>query len=427
MTIQPYWQPWKKCAITSALLFFCSLFSNNVTAQLQESHTVQKGETLFSIARRRDIRLSTLMQANNLNVGSVLQIGQMLKAPSPPSALQGTYTVRKGDNASSISRRFEIKTKALLYTNGLTENSILGIGDKLLLPPAHIPGRPLGIVVTGSVVNIRSGPSLQAPKVGTVRLSSVGSLLGAYNGWAHVQIGKGINGWIHTSLIKPLKTGPASNMHATNLEGIVRYRVVNIRAKPGINNKIVSSLPKGEKVEVLGQWEGWYQVNARDEINGWIKDDLLHMTQTKPVPIAHVPWLNDPNSHPFVATANVYCGVPYQFGGSTDRGFDCSGLVHFVLKRHEIEMPRSARAMFEIGTAIKKNNLEPGDLVFFKNTYRRGISHVGIYTGNGKFIHASSGAGSVILSHLNNSYYSRHYAGSRRVPDKRNHSAYRSF
>jgi cell wall-associated NlpC family hydrolase len=116
----------------------------------------------------------------------------------------------------------------------------------------------------------------------------------------------------------------------------------------------------------------------------------------------------------FVQTAMEYRGVRYRWGGMTTRGMDCSGLVARVLATHGIDAPHSSRALYKLGRAVSRTALQPGDLVFF-NTSGRGISHVGLYVGEGKFIHASSGRGRVRVDTLEKGYYQRRYVGARRV------------
>lgn len=112
--------------------------------------------------------------------------------------------------------------------------------------------------------------------------------------------------------------------------------------------------------------------------------------------------------------AKSYQGVRYSWGGQSPSGFDCSGFVHYVLLKNDIIVPRTAAAQYNSGTWVNKSQLQPGDLVFF-STYKAGPSHVGFYLGGGKFIHASSGAGKIIISELSNSYYAAHYIGAKRV------------
>ncbi|PFJ24688.1 peptidoglycan-binding protein [Bacillus thuringiensis] len=117
-----------------------------------------------------------------------------------------------------------------------------------------------------------------------------------------------------------------------------------------------------------------------------------------------------------ISTAKKYLGVPYVWGGTSPSGFDCSGFVYYVFRQHGINnLPRVSYDMFNVGTSVNKSDLRAGDLVYFKNTYREGISHVGIYIGDGQFIQASSGDEKVKISNLSGSYYIQHYAGAKRV------------
>ena len=118
-----------------------------------------------------------------------------------------------------------------------------------------------------------------------------------------------------------------------------------------------------------------------------------------------------------VETAKNYIGkVRYVFGATdVESGIsDCSAFTQYVFKKHGVDIGRDTISQYGKGTAVDKNYLQPGDLVFFKNTYRKGVSHVGIYIGNGDFVHASSTKG-VTTSNLNSDYYTEHYLGAKRI------------
>jgi cell wall-associated NlpC family hydrolase len=115
-------------------------------------------------------------------------------------------------------------------------------------------------------------------------------------------------------------------------------------------------------------------------------------------------------------TALAYRGAPYRFGGrSAQTGFDCSGLVQAVCAKWGIYVPRAAHAQYTAGKPVPSNSLQPGDLVFFKNTYKRGLSHVGIYIGDRKFLHAAGVRYGVMVSSLDDAYHRNHYVGARRL------------
>ncbi|MCB2205637.1 C40 family peptidase [bacterium] len=109
-----------------------------------------------------------------------------------------------------------------------------------------------------------------------------------------------------------------------------------------------------------------------------------------------------------------WLGVPYRYAGNTKRGVDCSGLVNAVFGKFGVKLPRRARDLYHKGRKRDRGDLAPADLVFFANTAGKGITHVGIYLGSDRFIHASSSSG-VIISSLEDSYYRRHYAGGRMI------------
>jgi len=113
-------------------------------------------------------------------------------------------------------------------------------------------------------------------------------------------------------------------------------------------------------------------------------------------------------------TAAQYLGTPYRFGGEGADGIDCSSFVQKVFREHQIDLPRTAREQSQMGTEVAQGDLRKGDLVFF-HTYASYPSHVGIYLGDGKMIHASSGKGEVTVSDLNSDYYRSRYLGAKRM------------
>lgn len=116
-------------------------------------------------------------------------------------------------------------------------------------------------------------------------------------------------------------------------------------------------------------------------------------------------------------------GIRYKYGGSTpETGFDCSGFVRYVFKQAaSLTLPRSAIEISQLGTSVPKNELQPGDLVFF-NTLKSTFSHVGIYLGNNKFIHSPSSGGKVRVENMQDSYWTKRYNGAQRI-DQQNTSA----
>ena len=109
-------------------------------------------------------------------------------------------------------------------------------------------------------------------------------------------------------------------------------------------------------------------------------------------------------------------GTPYKFGGnSPETGFDCSGFVRYVFSQAvNLTLPHGARAISQLGKSIPVEQLQPGDLVFF-NTLKQAFSHVGIYLGDGRFIHAPSSGGGVHIVNMNDTYWAKRFNGARRL------------
>ena len=117
-----------------------------------------------------------------------------------------------------------------------------------------------------------------------------------------------------------------------------------------------------------------------------------------------------------VKTAKRMLGVKYRYGGtSPGRGFDCSGLVQYSHKAAGIKLPRTTGQQFKAAKRISRRYMKAGDLVFFKTAISRAVSHVGIYLGNNKFIHAPSSGKRVKISSMKEKYWRKRFTGAGRV------------
>ena len=113
-------------------------------------------------------------------------------------------------------------------------------------------------------------------------------------------------------------------------------------------------------------------------------------------------------------TAKKYIGIPYKYGGTTTSGLDCSGYTQLVFKKLGYSLNRTAASQYQQGKSVAKSKLVTGDLVFF-NTNGKGVSHVGLYLGNGQMVHAANSKSGVKYDSINSSYYKSRFVNARRV------------
>ncbi|PZX05923.1 peptidoglycan endopeptidase LytE [Psychrobacillus insolitus] len=198
----------------------------------------------------------------------------------------------------------------------------------------------------------------------------------------------------------------------------------NVRADAGTNYKKVTLAKKGTIVTATHKktigGKVWYKVNVNGK-SGWILSSLLAIVKpTKKATTAKITTkavtktssnISTTNSSNMISVAKSLLGTPYRFGGTTTAGFDCSGYVQYVYKKSGKNISRNTATQFAQTDTVK--NPQPGDLVFFANTYKSGISHVGIYIGNNSFIH-SGGKKAEIIS-LNNSYWGKKFHSFKRL------------
>ncbi len=177
---------------------------------------------------------------------------------------------------------------------------------------------------------------------------------------------------------------------------------------------------------------GWVNIGGRDAENyskmvPWKSDEMktrryaawafllaavLFMACSPPYTRRGVITLDERERRGVVETALGLIGVQYQNGGEGPGGFDCSGYVMYVYGRHGLKLPRSAQDQYGLGRRISLRYARQGDLVFFHTSPEKRITHVGVYLGNGRFVHAPSSGKSVSIASLRNGYWKRRYMGA---------------
>lgn len=223
----------------------------------------------------------------------------------------------------------------------------------------------------------------------------------------------------------------SDTMYDTAVTKYINGSSVYIRNEPSTDASIVISLIRNTDVTVTGENGDWYKVKYGD-FEGYIFKELLSDEQTEQTN-RHMPLEETTNlqenveqtsnsnesslGQEIVEYAKQYLGYPYVYGGAGSSSFDCSGFTMYVYKNFGYSLSHSARAQSKMGTYVEKENLQPGDLVFFLDYETMDdIGHCGIYIGDGNFIHASSGTGYCVkISTLLSGSYDRRYATARRL------------
>lgn len=199
-------------------------------------------------------------------------------------------------------------------------------------------------------------------------------------------------------------------------KGIVKQcDFLNIRKGPSVSYGVVSKVYTNNVIDIIAKEGNWYKIKTSSNIEGWVNSKYIN-SYTQPSNEIKTEQLNVQNNSidNIVKVANSQIGKPYKWGATGPSSFDCSGFTSYIYKNGAgISLPRTSVSQSKVGTKISKNQLKSGDLVFF-NTSGKGISHVGMYIGDSKFIHASTSKG-VRIDSLNSSYYKSKFVSASRI------------
>ena len=295
------------------------------------------------------------------------------------------------------------------------------------------------------------------------------------NDWCKIECDTSC-GWIRTNVLKKLvkmeedatetsasTTNDTTSENSTNNSnnttsvkelnktGYVKVEGLTVRKGPSTSTEAINGLSKNDKVDIIGETDGWYQIKLKGEVGyvsaKYISDTKVTETtsrsgstirnaeeqekteeveetntETEETEETDETDTNTVSSSTGISGAEVveyakqYLGYKYVAGGSSPSiGFDCSGFTTYVYKHFGISLNRSSRDQIKNGVAVSKNNLQPGDILIFNGSSNTSIGHVGIYVGGNDFIHAANSREGVIITSLSSSYYQKRYVGARRV------------
>jgi cell wall-associated NlpC family hydrolase len=259
-----------------------------------------------------------------------------------------------------------------------------------------------------TALNIRSSADTAAPVTATLRKGDVVVVLNTVDDiWYYVNY-NGTEGYAAAMYMSDVV--PAEDF---STGGTVTGDDVRMRTEPSTDGDVLDTYPDGTVMHVLGIDNGWYKVTYADQ-TGYIRSDFMDITcRDSDVPADAALSIGQE----IAEYAMQFAGYRYVYGASSPAvGFDCSGFTYYIYGRFGYALSRTASQQFRNnGRSVSKDNLQPGDLLFFSSNGGASVTHVGLYIGDGLFVHASTSRTGVIISSLESSYYTRVWYGAKRI------------
>lgn len=404
------------------------------------TYTVAEGDTVLALAQRFGVSASTLVKTNGLADPERLQPGQDLVV-LPISGTQ--HVVAEGDTIVGLAEKYGVIPEEIIAVNSLAEPYSIFPGQKLLIPEVSeeerqaptSPGAPSPVEVQRpSSYKVVAGDTL-ASIAGRAGVSL--EILTTANGLDAAQplkVGQQLvlppaGAALHVVQPGDTVTGVAARYAASAVEivranGLSEPYVLELGRQlvvpGGTPPSRVQPTPTPTATKTPPRPTATPTATPRSAVVAAAAPPKAPAPTATPKPPAPAPAPKpaSPRSavtgDQAVGVAMKYLGSRYVFGGTTPSGFDCSGFVMYVLRQAGLAVPRDLWGQLNSGARVSRSELRPGDLVFFQNTYKPGLSHVGFYVGGGSFVHAASENTGVIVTRLDSAYWSaRYYAATR--------------
>ncbi|MBU8915078.1 LysM peptidoglycan-binding domain-containing protein [Bacillus sp. FJAT-29953] len=393
-----------------------------------DTYKVQKGDTLSKIANTYKTTINDIKSLNGLS-SDLIYAGQTLQIPGPgasaapalapsPSvqpAATATYTVVKGDALIKIANRFSVTVGELQQWNSLS-GTLIFPGQVLKVSNPNAGGAPAPAPV---VVVPPPAPSTPAPAPSAAATQDYTIVPGDSLSKIALKFGttvsqlKSLNG-LSSDMIyagQTLKV-PGQSDAAQPSAPAVPAPPAPVTPPPAATDVSDYVIKSGD---TLGAIAAKFNITIQDlkALNN-LTYDMIYAGQTLKVPgQTSVPAPAGDLGAQMISVGKSLMGIPYAWGGSTPAGFDCSGFIYYVANQAGYKIGRTSAAGY-YDRSYYVDQPKVGDLVFFQNTYKQGISHIGIYLGNDQFIHANDGTG-VTISNLKSTYYASHFAAFKRL------------
>ena len=400
--------------------FYTTLFMLSVAVTSTQAvaktvkHKIKNGETLYTIAHQHHTTIAEVREVNHLKKDEVLNLGRVLTVPEDtyfPNKKESivkskikiaSYTIQSGDTLYSIAHQHHTTIAEVQKSNQLKKGEVLKLGRTLSVPTdTYFPGKTI------SNIKIAKSKKVKKKEIVTYTIKRGDTLFSIAR--KH-----------HTTIAEVEKSNKLTQGEVLKLG-----RVLTVPKDTYFSKKIkIATKKKKLKIAKKVRKKSLRTTKVKSRI-AKKKNKAQHVASVKKhVKSKHS--LNDiffgkkksKKSTKITSLAKKKLGRRYVWGATGKRNtFDCSGLTTYVYQKNGIRLPRRAIAQSKVGKYISRSHLKPGDLIFFDTSKRRRgyVNHVGIYIGNGKFIHASSAKKKVIVTSLNKPFYSQRFKWARRL------------
>lgn len=388
-----------------------------------KTYVAVAGDTLGSVALRFEVPLETLLAGNGLDPARPLLVGQRLSIP-PVGAVE--HVVQRGETVTRIAAHYGASASEVIRANALAEPYILTVGQKLLVPggapprsgsaPAIQPptSTPTATPPTPTVAPPTPTPTPTAtaapPAVPTATPTAAAPAAPGSTSTYEVRPGDTLTRISLRFGVTVKALAAANGLDLTRPLAVGQRLTLPAAAAPGAPAPSPSPAPAQAAAPTVAPTA----TPTRTPSPTATPRPQPTQTPTPAKAPTQPPGGADTGARA-VAAATKLLGSRYVWGGASPAtGFDCSGLVMYVYRQVGAPVPRDLWGQMNSGARIPRDALRPGDLVFFQNTYKPGLSHDGIYVGGGQFVHAAGENSGVIVSKLDHPYWAARYLGATR-------------